>query len=286
MGEVGQTVRRTGPPVLKEEVTMMTQTRTAAVDDHLQRVKDFHDADASRYRADRYHRETCEGLAYVTRRQIVLDMADAKPGRVLDVGCGPGILTRDLLRKGHQVYSADLSIEMIREARHAARAAEGPGSPHFVVSDASRICVCGDRMDMVLSIGLMCYVKDHRGVLAEIRRVLRPGGVAVIQVNNIRWPKLYRALVPLYRRLKTFIGAKRYNGLDFDFNFSSRKKFLDDIVESGFQVLHIEHYDFRVPFVDVLLPRLSVTMGKLMFGGRHRRFCRCFSHGLLIKVRK
>ncbi len=255
-------------------------------DSHLNKVKEFHDADALRYRTDRYRSDTCEGLAYVTRRAIVLSMASTDPGRVLDVGCGPGILTRDLQQKGHEVYSADLSIEMIREARCAASAAAGSPSSHFVVSDASKICISTHRMDMVLSIGLMCYVKDHRGALSEIRRVLRPGGIAVIQINNIRWPGLYRAFVPIYRRLKTLIGAKRYDGLDFDFNFSSRKKFLDDLVESGFQVLDIEHYDFRVPFVDILLPRLSVRMGKLMFRGRHRRWCRWFSHGLLIKVRK
>jgi SAM-dependent methyltransferase len=286
MGKVGQTVREADQPVLKEEVTMMPERQEAAVDDHLHRVKDFHDADASRYLSDRYRWETCEGLAYVTRRQIVLAMADAAPGRVLDVGCGPGILTRDLLRKGHEVLSADLSMEMIREARRAVSAASCAAEPHFVVSDASKICISGDRMDMVLSIGLMCYVKDHRGVLSEIRRVLKPGGIAVIQINNIRWTALYRAFVPLYRRLKTLIGMKRYDGLDFDFNFSSRKRFLDDIALSGLKVLDIEHYDFRVPFVDILLPRLSVRMGRLMFRGRHRRLCRWFSHGLLIKVRK
>ena len=276
-------MKRTG---LKEETSMIAENRVAADLDHLNRVKEFHDADAPRYRADRYHRETCEGLAYITRRQIVLAMADVAPGRVLDVGCGPGILTRDLLQKGHEVLSADLSIEMIREATRAASAAVCAAPPHFVVSDASKICISGGRMDMVLSIGLMCYVKDHRDVLSEIRRVLKPGGVAVIQVNNIRWPLLYRAFVPLYRRLKTLTGAKRYDGLNFEFNFSSRKQFLDDLAESGFQVLDIEYYDFRVPFVDILLPRLSVRMGKFMFRGRHRRLYRCFSHGLLIKVRK
>jgi SAM-dependent methyltransferase len=286
MGKVGQAMKPADAPALREEENMIAENRAAADRDHLHRVKYFHDADASRYRADRYQWETCEGLAYVTRRQIVLAMADAAPGRVLDVGCGPGIFTRDLLQKGHEVLSADLSMGMIREARRTASAATCAAEPHFVVSDASRICVSGDCMDMVLSIGLMCYVKDHRGVLSEILRVLKPGGVAVIQVNNIRWPALYRAFVPLYRRLKTLIGAKRYDGLDFDFNFSSRKRFLDDIAVSGLQVLDIEHYDFRLPFADILLPRLSVRMGKLMFRGRHRRLCRWFSHGLLIKVRK
>jgi len=266
---------------------MMSGTQAVPSDDHLHKVKDFHDADASRYRADRYHSETCEGLAYVTRRQIVLAMADVEPGRVLDVGCGPGILTRDLLHKGHEVYSADLSMEMLRKARdETPGGSNGDAAPHFVVSDASRICFSGGRMDMVLSVGLMCYVKDHRGVLSEIRRVLRPGGVAVIQINNIWWPALYRRFVPLYHRLKTMMGGKKYDGLNFEFNFSSRKKFLKDIADSRFEVLVVEHYAFRIPFMDILLPHLSVAMGKLMFRNRDRRFCRWFSHGLLIKAKK
>ncbi len=273
----------TGMKCTAREVSVAEETvRTV---DHLQKVKDFHNADASRYRAERYRSDTCEGLAYVTRRQVVLSLAVIEPGRVLDVGCGPGILTRDLVHNGHQVYSADLSMEMLRKARETA-GGEGASVPHFVVSDASKICFSGNRMDMVLSIGLMCYVKDHGGVLSEIRRVLKPGGVSVIQNNKIMWPVLYRTLIPLYRRLKAKTAGKNYDGLDFSFNFSSSKEFLRDIARSGLEVLCVEHYDFRIPFVDILLPRLSVALGKLMFKNRGRRICRLFAHGLLIKVKK
>jgi len=255
-------------------------------DGHLNKVKDFHDADALRYRTDRYRSDTCEGLAYVTRREIVLSMASTDPGRVLDVGCGPGILTRDLVRKGHEVYSADLSMEMVRTAREWASGESSAPATYFVVSDASRICFSENRMDMVLSIGLMCYVKDHKSVLSEIYRVLKPGGFAVIQINDIQWPTLYHMFVPLYHYVKAMIGVTNYDKLTFDFNFSSTKKFLQELAESRFQVLKTEHYDFRIPFIDVLLPRLSVALGKLMFRNRQLRLCRLFSHGLLIKVRK
>jgi len=272
----------TGMKCTAREVSVAEETvRTV---DHLQKVKDFHNADASRYRAERYRSDTCEGLAYVTRRQVVLSLAVIEPGRVLDVGCGPGILTRDLVHNGHQVYSADLSMEMLRKARETA-GGEGASVPHFVVSDASKICFSGNRMDW-------CFHRPHvlrerpRGVLSEIRRVLKPGGVSVIQINNIRWPVLYRTLIPLYRRLKAKTAGKNYDGLDFSFNFSSSKEFLRDIARSGLEVLCVEHYDFRIPFVDILLPRLSVALGKLMFKNRGRRICRLFAHGLLIKVKK
>ena len=254
--------------------------------DHLQKVKDFHDADASQYRQQRYHSDTCEGLAYITRKEIVLTMADGEPGNVLDIGCGPGILTPDLLRRGHEVYSADLSAEMIEQAKKQAATVPMSHNAHFVVSDASGICFAGDRMDMVLSIGLMCYVKDHAAVLSEICRVLKPGGFTILQINNIRWPAIYRMFVPLYHYLKVIITAKSYKGLDFRFNFSSRQRFLKDLTDSRFTILEVEHYDFRIPFLDVLFPNLSVKLGKLMFRNRHLRPCQWLAHGLVVKARK
>jgi len=260
--------------------------QSAKIDDHLQKVRNFHDRDAAKYQKERYHANTCEGLAYLTRREMILGMTEARPCRILDVGCGPGILTKSLIDKGHTVYSADLSREMIVQAREIASHASNGHLSHFVVSDASRIPFSGNQMDMVLSIGLMCYVQDHSGALSEIYRVLKPGGVAVIQINNIRWPAIYRTFVPLYHALKALIAGKNYDGLDFQFNFASRKTFLKDLKHSKFKVLHQEYYDFRIPFVDIILPRLSVAMGKLMFRNRHLKCCKWFAHGLLIKMVK
>ncbi len=256
------------------------------IDDHLHKVRKFHDRDAEKYLAERYHSRTCEGLAYLTRKEIILGMADVKPSRILDVGCGPGILTHSLIDMGHTVFSADLSGEMIEKARQAASHASPGTLSHFIVSDASQIPIAGSCMDMVFSIGLLCYIKNHDQVLNEIYRVLKPGGSAIIQINNIRWPMLYRLFIPLYHRLKSMIFSKNYDGINFAFNFSSRKKFLKDLSRSRFKVLCLENYDFRIPFFDILLPRISVRMGKTMFRRRHNPFFKCFSHGLLIKVQK
>jgi ubiquinone/menaquinone biosynthesis C-methylase UbiE len=252
---------------------------------HLQKVQGFHDADAAGYRDRRYHTDTCEGIAYVTRKEIILDMASGKPGKVLDVGCGPGILTRDLVEKGHEVYNADLSMEMIRTARKAA-GEENAGRLSFIVGDASRIPFSAGHMDVVLSIGLMCYIKNHQGVLSEIHRVLKPGGFAIVQINNIRWPALYRMFTPAYHALKSAIFGKRYDSMNFDFNFSSTGRFLKELAANKFRVRDLEYYDFRIPFIDILLPKLSVRIGKAMFRNRKNRYVKMFAHGLLIKVEK
>lgn len=256
------------------------------IDEHLKNVRNFHDRDAAKYQRERYHSNSCEGLAYLTRKEIILGMTSVLPSRILDVGCGPGILTRGLMDRGHTVISADLSQEMIEKAREAAPAGPANRSSHFVVSDASEIPFAGNCMDMVLSIGLMCYVSDHKKVLDEIHRVLRPGGCAIIQINNIRWPIVYRMFVPLYHRLKSMISGKKYDDMNFRFNFTSRDKFIRAVALSRFNVLSLEHYDFRIPFVDILLPKLSVGIGQKMFEKRRNPFFRRFSHGLLIKVQK
>ena len=57
---------------------------------HLQKVKHFHDYDAGQYKRHRYHSDSCEGLAYVTRKELVLTWVNVNSGRILDIGCGYG----------------------------------------------------------------------------------------------------------------------------------------------------------------------------------------------------
>ena len=72
---------------------------------HLHKVKHFHDLDASQYKKFRYHSNSCEGLSYITRKKLVLASVNINSGKVLDIGCGPGIFTDELLKKNLQVFN-------------------------------------------------------------------------------------------------------------------------------------------------------------------------------------
>lgn len=258
---------------------------------HLQKVQQFHDHDAQQYTRMRYHTDSCEGLAYTTRRRLVLDMLNrALSGRqtpsVLDIGCGPGILTPHLLDKGVNLLSTDLSIEMLRQAEQRALQTGRAGDAAFAVTDASSLPVATNRIDIALCIGVLYYVKDYRPVLSEIHRVLKPGGQAIVQINKMRWPNLYKNLVPLYHGLKSTVTGKKYDQIDFDFNYFDYRTFITDAQRQGFEITQIQHFDYRIPFIDLLLPRLSVKLGKQMYANRHKRPMKYLSFGLLITISK
>ena len=110
--------------------------------------------------------------------------AAASPGaRVLEVGCGPGHLSNRLARRnGLEVTGVDLDPAMIERAR--AKAGQ-PGSasqprPSFVVGDAASLAFPDGSFDLVVSTLSMHHWADPTAGLAEIGRVLRPGGRALI----------------------------------------------------------------------------------------------------------
>jgi SAM-dependent methyltransferase len=116
---------------------------------------------------------------------IAADVAAVAPAgaRVLEVGCGPGHLSLRLARQhGLDVTGLDLDPAMIARARANA---DRPGSsdqrrPSFVVGDVAALAFPDGSFDLVVSTLSMHHWADPTAGLAEIGRVLRPGGRALI----------------------------------------------------------------------------------------------------------
>lgn len=98
--------------------------------------------------------------------------------RVLDVGCGDGVLTWRLQRQGasaHGVDASDLAIQLAREM-HGKR---GSDAEFRTVSGYDTGYPDG-HFDAIVSSDVIEHVRDPDRLLGEIRRVLKPGGAAVI----------------------------------------------------------------------------------------------------------
>ena len=127
---------------------------------------------------------------------VAADVAAIAPagGQVLDVGCGPGHLANRLAREhGLELTGLDLDPAMIERARaNAERAVIVERRPTFVVGGVAALPFPDASFDLVVSTLSMHHWADATAGQAEIGRVLRPGGRALI------WD-LRAGVVPLHR---------------------------------------------------------------------------------------
>lgn len=112
-----------------------------------------------------------------TARMTVEALGNDVTGRMLDIGCGTGVL---LERVGEetpdvQLHGTDLSFDMLEMARQRLR-----GSARLVRSHAEVLPYRRGEFDTATSMSVLHFVPEPREALAEARRVLRPGGTFVL----------------------------------------------------------------------------------------------------------
>ena len=104
-------------------------------------------------------------------RRAILDALALEPeDRLLDVGCGGGLLLRDALGSGATVTGLDHSDDMVRLARERA-----PGAD-VVVGSAERLPFKDASFTAIAMSIVFFFLPDPIAVLRECRRVLAPGG--------------------------------------------------------------------------------------------------------------
>jgi ubiquinone/menaquinone biosynthesis C-methylase UbiE len=124
---------------------------------------------------------------------------------VVDVGCGVGRLTRVIAGRAARVYAIDVSAQMLAQARdHNAQL----DNVEWVHGDGTTLRPIPDAVaNAVISHVVFQHVPDPRityGYVAEMGRVLRPGGWAALQVSND--PSIHRATQSLGQRVKAAVG--------------------------------------------------------------------------------
>ena len=105
-------------------------------------------------------------------------------GRLLDVGCGIGIDSIQLDRCGFDVVAIDLTESAIEVARRFARARSV--DIDFRVGDAERLEFTDGSFDAVHSFGVLHHTPRIEQAIAEIHRVLKPGGTAYLMLYHRR----------------------------------------------------------------------------------------------------
>jgi ubiquinone/menaquinone biosynthesis C-methylase UbiE len=93
--------------------------------------------------------------------------------RALDVGCGTGHHLKDLIARGYDAVGVDASAEMLEEARRTNPTAQ------LRQADVEVLPFPNESFDLALCIEVLRYLPDPQRCIAEIARVLRPGGTCL-----------------------------------------------------------------------------------------------------------
>lgn len=115
--------------------------------------------------------------------------ADALAGiKILDVGCGAGILTEPLARMGAAVTGIDPSPEIVAAAK--LHAEESGLTIDYRATTAEELAAAGDRFDVVTALEVVEHVTDVPAFVAACAAMVKPGGLMVVSTIN-RTPKAF-----------------------------------------------------------------------------------------------
>jgi len=151
----------------------VTQSSNQDSSDHLERIKQEFTQQAASFSAS----ASLTDQAQVAR--LVDAVGDAARGRVLDVACGPGIVTAALAAVAAEVVGLDLTPEMLTKARERCAKA-GRTNVVFQEGSATALPFADGSFDAAVTRLSFHHFLAPADVLAEMLRVVKPGGIVAV----------------------------------------------------------------------------------------------------------
>jgi len=150
----------------------------------------------------------------------------ARGSRVLDVGCGRGVILGALVDRGFEAHGTEIGAEAVRGA--------DPRAEIRIASQLRDAAYAAESFDEVVVWHVLEHVADPRGTLEEAARILRPGARLVVAVPNLsslqaRWSGAAWFHLDLPRHL-------------YHFPLAALRRLLRD---TGFEVVSEHHFSLR-----------------------------------------
>ncbi len=140
-------------------------------------MADRYETDEPHFRPENQHK---------VRRVLQTLAARAGGGRLLDVGCGTGFI----INLAHDLFDSVDGIDITPAM--LSKVDVGPGNIELHTGAAESLPFADGTFDMASSYAFMHHVEDHKRVLAEVARVLRPGGLFYVDLepNKLFWQSM------------------------------------------------------------------------------------------------
>src|SRR6266480_5747737 len=220
-------------------------------------------------RGARFHEEIAAGWtagyargAFARRLELIriILTRHIRPGDSwVDLGCGSGVLTKELLALGASVVAVDGSPRMLSHAREQI-GLEDAGRVNWIQSDVQSIdALKNGAYDGVLCSSVVEYLDRPGALLKEVARILSPGGVLVISLPPT-W-SVVRVFQKGIRAFMSMFGKDKFTYLSVS-RLEISPRAIDRLLqEAGFSVIRSTKYDPALPraLLRLLRPALLVV---------------------------
>jgi demethylmenaquinone methyltransferase / 2-methoxy-6-polyprenyl-1,4-benzoquinol methylase len=203
-------------------------------------------------------------------RRALIEAVQATPtDRVLDVATGTGLVARALVRRyGCAVVGLDQSPDMLAGAQRAlVQSSELAARIDLVEGEAERLPFADAEFDHLTFTYLMRYVDDPEATLAELARVVKPGGRVSSLEFGLPDPPLWRPLWWLYTRAGLPVLGRAFGGDWYEVG-----RFLGPSIESLYRnwplTRQLELWE-AAGMSDVRARRMSLGGGVVIWGTRN-----------------
>ncbi len=148
---------------------------------------------------------------------LIREIESVSAERVLEIGVGTGRIARPLAERGVRVCGVDIAPRMLARLREQLTPGHLP--PDLLLGDATRLPLADGSFPAIVICHILHLVSDREAAVAEMRRVLAPGGVVLHHTEEDMEVEDFDAFVALLDRLlkeRGFVRRPRLRSRDSD----------------------------------------------------------------------
>ncbi len=193
----------------------------------------------------------------------VIEMADIRPhDKVVEIGCGTGLVLKELLKYTKPVYGVDVSLEMLKRAQDSvlrdqkviivedfkrAKETEKETDAILLENDILDLEIPEDYFDKILSLEVFRYLKETKKALTNIAKIMKPESVFVFTATN----QFSANLFPIKFLIRKWLGLVDVQKEIFQY-FTTERSIRKNIREAGLEVVEFRKLDKRLKNFPVL----------------------------------
>jgi ubiquinone/menaquinone biosynthesis C-methylase UbiE len=194
-----------------------------------------------------YDDERIEGYySFINEIEIDTISKYSEDKKVLEIGCGTGIILDRISKSAKDAWGVDLSSGMLKKAKEKGL--------NVKQANATKLPFEDDSFDVVYSVKVLAHIPEIKKVISEVHRVLRDDGVAVLEFYN---PYSFKYLANKIQKSGDSVYLRFDSLADVRSLFGNR---FEIIGTTGARIITITSSLLKIPVLDSVIPSLEKSL--------------------------